>query len=77
MYNVQYGDGYNFDVETCPECDGNGVVPSQEEEAPKWEYKKTFAINETMKAVIEATIKTTQSEIDKYRKKLSKLTYGS
>ena len=46
-------------------------------EAPKWEYKKTFGINERMKNVIGLTIEATESELVVLRRKLDKLTYGS
>lgn len=53
-------------------------TPAETPEPPKaeWQYQKGFKVNEQMKSVIEATMKMTQSEIARYRKKLSKLTYG-
>jgi hypothetical protein len=48
-------------------------------EPPKveWEYKTQFSINERMREVIQATIKVAQADIESYRKKLRKLTYGA
>ena len=46
-------------------------------EAPEWKYKEGFAINDQMKEVIKLAIQLTQAEIDQYRAKLRKLTYGS
>lgn len=46
-------------------------------EPPKWEYRKSFKINERMKEVIGLTIKVTESELAVLRRKLDKLTYGS
>lgn len=46
-------------------------------EAPAWEHRKSFRINERMKEVIGLTIKATESELTVLRRKLNKLTYGS
>lgn len=45
--------------------------------APKWEHRTTFKINDRMKEVIEMTIRVTESELTVLRRKLQKLTYGS
>jgi hypothetical protein len=42
-----------------------------------WEYKKTFAINDNISVVVKETIKATEAQIEQYRRKIAKLTYGS
>jgi hypothetical protein len=53
----------------------------QDEVPPKpkahWEYKSEFGIHARMREVIEMTIKVTTIEIDGYRRKIERLTYGS
>lgn len=48
-----------------------------EPEPPKWEFRSNFAINNSMREVIELAVKLAQSEVDRYREKLRRLTYGA
>lgn len=43
----------------------------------EWEYKTEFGINARMREIIDTTIKVAEIEIDTYRRKIAKLTYGS
>lgn len=42
-----------------------------------WEYRQDLRINETMREIIKLTQAVAQSEIDRLRRKVEKLTYGS
>lgn len=42
-----------------------------------WEYREEFRINTKMREVIKLTKAVTESEIDRLRRKVEKLTYGS
>lgn len=42
-----------------------------------WEYKTEFGINARMREVIEATIKVAEAEVEAYKRKIERLTYGS
>ena len=44
---------------------------------PQWEYRTSFKIVGRLKEVVNLTMDVTQQEIARYRKKISKLTYGS
>ena len=48
-------------------------------EKPKatWEYKEEFGINTRMREILEETKKVCEAQIEQYRRKLEKLTYGS
>jgi hypothetical protein len=52
--------------------------PAKEEgpKPPNWEYKKDFAINDRMRGIIHKTIEASNAQIDYYRRKLDRLTYG-
>jgi len=43
---------------------------------PEWEYKKDFKINEKMRDIVQKTITVSEAQIEFYRKKLDRLTYG-
>lgn len=42
-----------------------------------WEYKTRFGINDKISEVVQQTIKVAEAEIEGYRRKIEKLTYGS
>lgn len=52
---------------------------SEKSEEPRfnWEYREEFRINTKMREVIKLTKLITESEIDRLRRKVEKLTYGS
>jgi hypothetical protein len=43
----------------------------------EWKYQKEFPIQGRMREVIKLTIEATKAELEKNRKKLRKLQYGS
>jgi hypothetical protein len=43
----------------------------------RWEHKTEFGVNTQMRSIIDLSIKVAEAEIDSYRRKLDKLTYGS
>jgi hypothetical protein len=45
--------------------------------APSWEYRNNMKIVEKLTNVVNLTKDVTQSEINRLRKKIDKLTYGS
>ena len=51
------------------------TVDEEHPEPPKWE-RREFAINDSMKKVIEASKVATQAEIAALKRKLKKLQYG-
>lgn len=51
--------------------------PPEPPKGPEWEYKTEFGINSRMREVIDLTLKVAEAEIETYRKKIDKLTYGS
>ena len=52
---------------------------TQEPTEPRfnWEYRTEFRINQQMREVIGLTKKVVEGEIDRLRRKVEKLTYGS
>ncbi len=54
-------------------------MEDEKKDPPKveWQYRKEFGINTQMQEVVHKTIELAQSEIARYRKKLSRLTYGA
>jgi len=60
--------------EACVDC------PKPEETSKAqatWEYKTEFGIAAKMREVIEVTVKVAETEIERYKRKIEKLTYGS
>lgn len=45
--------------------------------APRWEYKTELGINARMRELAELTKVVTEGEVDRLRRKLEKLRYGS
>lgn len=50
---------------------------SEERQPPQWEFRKEFRINTQMREMLNLTRKVTELEIDRLRRKVEKLTYGS
>ena len=48
-----------------------------DEPKPEWKYKTELGVNKQMKEVIQATLDVTKAEIERLRRKVEKLTYGS
>ncbi len=49
-----------------------------EEKPPlQWEYKTQFGINEKLKTVVERAIDASVSEVERLKRQIDKLTYGS
>lgn len=44
---------------------------------PTWEYREEFRINAQMREMLHLAKKVTEAEIDRLRRKVEKLTYGS
>lgn len=59
--------------------DGDTPDETAAPEPPKatWECKTEFGINARMREVIEATIKVAEAEVETYKRKIERLTYGS
>ncbi len=54
------------------------AAPEEEpKKGPAWEYKKDFAINNTMREVIGLTVSAAEAEINVLKRKLAKLQYGA
>lgn len=51
--------------------------PEPEKPKVEWSYKTEFGINGRMREIVNMTIKTAEAEIERYRRKIEKLTYGS
>lgn len=49
----------------------------EEKRPPSWEYKTEFGINTKLKDIVGKTIDATTAEIDRLKRQLDKLTYGS
>lgn len=48
-----------------------------EKKPPSWEYKTEFGVNQKLKDVVTKAIDVTSTEIDRLKRQLDKLTYGS
>ena len=59
-------------MEKNPEKDESEV-----EQQAKWKHQKEFPIQGRMREVVKLTIEATKAELEKNRKKLRKLQYGS
>jgi hypothetical protein len=62
-----------------PPVSEEGEATQETAEGPKaeWEYRTEFRINTEMRAVVEATIKVAQAQVDVLRRRVEKLQYGS
>lgn len=66
--------------ETPDEMETEETQEGSEGEAkaqPNWEYRERLAIHDNMDKVVRLTIEATRAQIDLYKRKLDKLTYGS
>jgi hypothetical protein len=71
-------------AEASPQADSAEAPASSNEgqETPpeprfNWEYRTEFRINQQMREVVGLTKKVVEGEIDRLRRKVEKLTYGS
>ena len=65
-------------VENAPSGEAPaGDSPSGEQPQFNWEYRTEFRINTQMREVVALTRKVVEGEIDRLRRKIEKLTYGS
>lgn len=60
-------------AEANPKVEG----ASEQRPPPQWEYRTEFRINTQMREVLNLARKVTEAEIERLRRKVEKLTYGS
>ena len=64
--------------EGTPAAEVSEEAPNVEGRPPfEWEYRTEFRITTQMREMLNLTKKVTEAEIDRLRRKLNKLTYGS
>ena len=61
------------------ESEAGPTEPESGDKPPQanWEFRKEFRINTKMREILNLTKQVTESEIDRLRRKVEKLTYGS
>ena len=59
------------------EADPKDEGASTKRPPPEWEYRTEFRINTQMREMLNLARKVTEAEIDRLRRKVEKLTYGS
>ena len=52
-------------------------APEETPPTPAWEYREEFKINRHMREMVQLTQKVVETEVERLRRQLDKLTYGS